>query len=90
MELRSTHKELPHPDRVIVHRKGVPGNEEEEHLAFELRCYPNNAQVCKGYPVYTLCKHFHQNMQACTASRLISSCMIGSSIAEIGQLSLAL
>lgn len=45
MELRSTHKDLPYPDRVIVHRKGVPGNEEEEHLAHELRCYPNTAQV---------------------------------------------
>jgi hypothetical protein len=45
MELRTTHRELPHPDRVIVHRKGVPGNEEEEHLAYELRCYPNTAQV---------------------------------------------
>ena len=45
MELRTTHRELPHPDRVIVHRKGVPGNEEEEHLAHELRCYPNTAQV---------------------------------------------
>ena len=54
MELRTTHKELPHPDRVIVHRKGVPGNEEEEHLAFELRCYPNTAQVCKGFRAYTL------------------------------------
>ncbi len=48
MELRSTHKELPYPDRVIVHRKGVPGNEEEEHLAHELRCYPNTAQVRKS------------------------------------------
>ena len=48
MELRTTHKELPHPDRVIVHRKGVPGNEEEEHLAHELRCYPNTAQVRKS------------------------------------------
>ena len=50
MELRTTHKELPHPDRVIVHRKGVPGNEEEEHLAHELRCYPNTAQVRKSRP----------------------------------------
>ncbi len=48
MELRSTHKDLPYPDRVIVHRKGVPGNEEEEHLAHELRCYPNTAQVRKS------------------------------------------
>lgn len=45
LELRTTHRELPHPDRIIAHRKGVPGNEEEEHLAYELRCYPNTAQV---------------------------------------------
>ena len=45
MELRATHRELPHPDRVIVHRKGVPGSEEEEHLARELRCFPNTAQA---------------------------------------------
>ena len=50
MELRSSHRDLPYPDRVIVHRKGVPGNEEEEHLAYELRCYPNTAQVCRVSP----------------------------------------
>ena len=51
MELRATHRELPHPDRVIVHRKGVPGSEEEEHLARELRCFPNTAQASMAIPL---------------------------------------
>ena len=46
MELRATHRELPHPDRVIVHRKGRPwAARREEHLARELRCFPNTAQA---------------------------------------------
>ncbi len=64
MELRSTHKDLPYPDRVIVHRKGVPGNEEEEHLAHELRCYPNTAQVCSVYPEpNSSCQDYHSQGQ---------------------------
>lgn len=46
IELRYSHKELPFPDRITVHRRGVPGQEEEEILAHELRCYPNTPQVC--------------------------------------------
>ena len=45
LELRWSHRELPHPDRITVHRVGVPGREEEEPLAHELRCFPNTAQV---------------------------------------------
>ncbi len=45
MELRYSHKELPFPDRITVHRKGVPGQDEDEILAHELRCYPNTPQV---------------------------------------------
>lgn len=45
LELRRTHKELPFYDRITVHRKGVPGHEEDEPLAHELRCFPNESQV---------------------------------------------
>ena len=33
-------------DRLTVHRKGKPGQQEEEPLAHELRCWPNVPQVC--------------------------------------------
>ncbi|KAK9908805.1 hypothetical protein WJX75_003140 [Coccomyxa subellipsoidea] len=45
LELRRTHKELPFYDRITVHRKGVPGHEEDEPLAHELRCFPNESQA---------------------------------------------
>jgi hypothetical protein len=45
MELRQSHKELPFPDRITVHRKGIPGQEDDEALAQELRCFPNTPQV---------------------------------------------
>ncbi|KAK9834254.1 hypothetical protein WJX81_000411 [Elliptochloris bilobata] len=45
LELRWTHRELPHPDRLTVHRKGSPGEEEDEPLAHELRCFPNSPQA---------------------------------------------
>jgi hypothetical protein len=48
LELRWTHAELPHPDRLTVHRRGSPGEEEEEPLAHELRCFPNSAQARGG------------------------------------------
>lgn len=45
IELRRTHKELPYEDRITVHRKGIPGHEEDEPLAHELCCFPNTKQV---------------------------------------------
>ena len=45
LELRWSHRELPHPDRITAHRKGAPGQAEEEPLAQELRCFPNTPQV---------------------------------------------
>ena len=45
LELRWTHRELPHPDRLTVHRKGSPGEDDDEPLAHELCCFPNSAQV---------------------------------------------
>ena len=38
--------EGPYPDRLTVHRKGKPGQQEEAPLACELRCWPNMPQVC--------------------------------------------
>lgn len=45
LEPRRSHRELPFLDRITVHRKGVPGHDEDEPLAHELRCFPNNPQV---------------------------------------------
>ncbi len=41
VELRWGNREGPYPDRLTVHRKGKPGQQEEEPLAHELRCWPN-------------------------------------------------
>ena len=46
VELRWGNREGPYPDRLTVHRKGKPGQQEEETLAHELRCWPNIPQVC--------------------------------------------
>ncbi len=46
MELRWGNREGPYPDRLTVHREGKPGQQEEEPLAHELRCWPNIPQVC--------------------------------------------
>ena len=46
VELRWGNREGPYPDRLTVHRKGKPGQQEEEPLAHELRCWPNVPQVC--------------------------------------------
>ncbi|KAK9819963.1 hypothetical protein WJX72_004515 [[Myrmecia] bisecta] len=45
LELRRSHRDLPYADHLIVHRKGSPGQEEEEPLARRIRCYPNVAQA---------------------------------------------
>ena len=45
MELRRSSREAPFPDRLSVHRKGKPGQQEEEPLAHELRCWSNRPQV---------------------------------------------
>lgn len=47
LELVSGHRNSDTPDRLQVHRKGTPGQEEEEPLAHELHCVPNTNQV--GY-----------------------------------------
>ncbi|KAL0043199.1 hypothetical protein WJX82_002022 [Trebouxia sp. C0006] len=44
-ELRWGNREGPYPDRLTVHRKGKPGQQEEEPLAHELRCWPNVPQA---------------------------------------------
>lgn len=31
---------------LTIHRKGVPGVEDGEPLAYELRCFPDRDQVC--------------------------------------------
>ncbi|DBB13347.1 TPA: hypothetical protein ACH3X3_005082 [Trebouxia sp. C0006] len=45
VELRWGNREGPYPDRLTVHRKGKPGQQEEEPLAHELRCWPNVPQT---------------------------------------------
>ena len=45
VELRRSSREAPYPDRLSVHRKGKPGQQEEEPLAHELRCWSNVPQV---------------------------------------------
>ena len=45
VELRRSSREAPYPDRLSVHRKGKPGQQEEEPLAHELRCWSNIPQV---------------------------------------------
>lgn len=54
MELRWGNREGPYPDRLTVHRKGKPGQQEEEPLAHELRCWPNLPQVCSILSVRSL------------------------------------
>lgn len=41
LELTCSQKNMPLPDRLQVHRKGRPGEQEEEPFAHELRCFPN-------------------------------------------------
>eukprot|EP00884_Botryococcus_braunii_P010316 jgi/Botrbrau1/19286/Bobra.0073s0029.1 len=36
---------MPLPDRVVVHRIGTFGSEEEQSLAYALRCFPNSTQA---------------------------------------------
>ncbi len=43
--LRWGNREGPYPDRLTVHRKGMPSQQGEEPLAHELRCWPNLPQV---------------------------------------------
>ncbi|DBA65517.1 TPA: hypothetical protein ACH3X2_003173 [Trebouxia sp. C0005] len=45
VELRWGNRGGPYPDRLTVHRKGKPGQQEEEPLAHELRCWPNLPQA---------------------------------------------
>ncbi|KAL0043259.1 hypothetical protein WJX82_006661 [Trebouxia sp. C0006] len=45
VELRWGNREGPYPDRLTVHRKGKPSQQEEEPLAHELRCWPNVPQA---------------------------------------------
>ncbi|KAL3132004.1 hypothetical protein ABBQ32_14227 [Trebouxia sp. C0010 RCD-2024] len=45
LELRRSSREAPYPDRLSVHRKGKPGQQEEEPLAHELRCWSNVPQA---------------------------------------------
>ena len=45
MELARSHRDLRFPDRLHVHRKGKPGQQDEQPLAHELRCFPNTRQV---------------------------------------------
>ena len=41
VELRWGIREGPYLDRLKVHRKGKPSQQEEEPLAHELQCWPN-------------------------------------------------
>ncbi|KAL4447306.1 hypothetical protein ABPG77_007339, partial [Micractinium sp. CCAP 211/92] len=38
-------RELHYPDRLIVHRKGTPGWQEEESLAHQIKCFENTPQA---------------------------------------------
>lgn len=60
LELRWTHRELPHPDRLTVHRRGSPGEDDEEPLAHELRCFPNSAQVGAFMALFMMSVHAYE------------------------------
>lgn len=62
VELRWGNREAPYPDRLTVHRKGKPGQQEEEPLAHELRCWPNIPQVCLTHLTGT-CSELTRDMQ---------------------------
>jgi vacuolar protein sorting-associated protein 13A/C len=40
-----SYNDTPYPERVVVHRKGVPGQQESEPLAHEIRCWPRTPQA---------------------------------------------
>ena len=50
MELARSHRDLRFPDRLHLHRKGKPGQQDEQPLAHELRCFPNTRQVSPRTP----------------------------------------
>ena len=54
VEVRWGNREAPYPDRLTVHRKGKPGQQEEEPLAHELRCWPHLPQVPFSLSVHSL------------------------------------
>ena len=54
LELRWSSREGAYPDRLTVHRKGRPGQQEEEPLAHELRCWPNIPQVSPSSPTVSI------------------------------------
>ena len=53
LELGSSRRGFTAADCLQVHRKGIPGQEEEEPLAHELHCVPRTNQVDQSYSAGT-------------------------------------